>query len=157
MPKDLTYEGLWVTSQSIFIRTSVFGNISGMWCKQHRQEERGRNRPGSKKARGLPSPAHSVQENKGIIPFQGVIKLLFLEDHYHIPNPGPDFTLSITRRPQGPVRVCICRLYPMTAGQGPSGADGLMQPRPAGREQAAEQGKKRGTKRKLGISLWHQG
>ena len=77
MPKDLTYEGLWITSQSIFIRISILGNISGMWRKQHWQEERGRNRPGSKKARGLPSPAHSVQENKGIIPFQGVIKLLF--------------------------------------------------------------------------------
>lgn len=107
-------------------------------------KKRGRNRPGSKKARGLPSPAHSVQENKGIIPFQGVIKLLFLEDHYHIPNPGPDFTLSVTRRPQGPVRVCVCRLYPLTAGQGPSGADGLTQPRPAGRGASSEAGEEEG-------------
>lgn len=95
---------------------------------------------------GLPSPAHSVQENKGIIPFQGVIKLLFLEDHYHIPNPRPDFTLSITSRPQGPVHVCICNLQPKTAGQGPSGADGLMRPRPAGRGASSGAGQEEGTR-----------
>jgi hypothetical protein len=62
---------------------------------------RGRNRQSSKSARGFPSLLHSVSENKGIIQFQGIIKFLILEGHYHTPNPEPDLTPLITHHPEG--------------------------------------------------------
>ena len=69
--------------------------------------------------RGLPSPAHSVQENKGIIPFPGAIKFLFLEDHYHKPNLEPDLTLPVTKHPPSPVHVCIFCLFVLFSFLGP--------------------------------------
>ena len=75
--------------------------LSGMWCKAHWQETRGRNRQSSKSARGFPRLPRSVSEKKGIIQFQGIIKFLILEGHYHTPTPEPDLTPLITRHPAG--------------------------------------------------------
>ena len=107
-----------------------------MWHKQHWKEERGRNSPGSKKARGLPSPAYSVQENKGIIPFQGIIKFLFLEDHYHIPNPRPDFTLPVTNHLQAQPMLAFVIFPPWQQIEGPVELMGLCCPVQLGGEEA---------------------
>ena len=103
---------LQVVNGPFFMRISTLDKISGMSRKPRWPEKRSRNRPDSQKASGFPSLRYSVQGNKGIVPFRGIIEFFFLEDHYHVPNPRPDFTLPVTYHPQGPVWVCICNLFP---------------------------------------------
>lgn len=92
-----------VTSQASVHFQQILGleRLSGMGYKAHWQETRGEIDEAARVARGFPSLLHSVSENKGIIQFQGIIKFLILEGHYHTPNPEPDLTLLITHHPAG--------------------------------------------------------
>lgn len=135
------YEELWVASWSgqwsIFIRISTLEKTSRMWYKQRWQEKRSRNRAGSQKSRSFPNPAHSDQENKGIIPFQGLIKLLFqrIIIMYQILGQISLFLSPVTLQAQatfafvtfptwqvsrGPAVLVVVLLQPGTVGRGGS-------------------------------------
>lgn len=75
--------GQWSTSHEDFHPRQDFWNVTQTFARKEKLEI-----DQAARASGLLSPKYSVQENKGIIRFQGIIEFLFLEDHYSVPSPG---------------------------------------------------------------------
>ena len=93
---------LQVVNGPFFMRISTLDKISGMSRKPRWPEKRSRNRPDSQKASGFPSLRYSVQGNKGIVPFRGIIEFFFFRGSLSRTKPQARFHPSCYLSPSRP-------------------------------------------------------